>query len=744
MATEKTKPKAKGIKVEKERREFKALIAENPNYFGTLPGIRKKSVKKMTANTKYEEIRCVGFYPELDLLEAIIDIKLPNGYKGDLCSNGSFEYIRFFIDWNGDGDFSDPEEDVGITAVNVHDIPNEKYPCLKKTKPLSYALTLKINPKKRLCKFPNMVKLRAILSWENPPTAGNPNFSVVWGNVVEQWIQIKPVDFKLKDVTEFIDFKKVKLTESMLDLDTPISKNELLTPEDLKKIYKKKDVPEHRFNFSAIYQVAEQIKKTPSVLAEYELDPQFKIIKKSVQALLKSEFNTNYEELSCIGLNYDLDQLVATITIKRPCGYSGDLCANGSDEHIAFWAYVYDEIEQTCLWKSLGITSVNVHDIKMLPKEGLQYAVYLPVDLSSLREHCSQPEVIRIRGILSWNAKPDPVDPYQIPAWGNRLDTLIQIKPGSSVQPGERRPFIWAVGQMAVESVSGNPYTILPSTLGDGYANGVSLGGGFTAVESPFGGKIAISGKITNAPDNPAPGNKLKYKVQYKKSGGIWKDIEDKFRIWLRIDGVPSGYLVQVANSGYFTYESDDALGSTSPKVEVQNDMLAVWHTPVSDGNGLYTIRVLLHEPGALPQPGVPANHIASEEVKITIDNSKPTAAISLDMGACQKFNVGDTITGKFTAIDPHIWKYTIAVLPASAPNPPVITPSSSVYPIFAAPGVTNATFTLTTTAGTTPCGYVLRLWVRDRAIVDNHFPGNWMPADVGFCLLEKKEGNDS
>ena len=88
-------------KVEKERIEFKELIIENPNYFGTFPEINIKPVLPMKTNTKYEELRCLGFYPEQDMLEAIIDVKLPYGYKGNLCSPGSFEYVRFFVDWNG-------------------------------------------------------------------------------------------------------------------------------------------------------------------------------------------------------------------------------------------------------------------------------------------------------------------------------------------------------------------------------------------------------------------------------------------------------------------------------------------------------------------------------------------------------------------------------------------------------------------------------------------------------------------
>ncbi len=237
---------------EKERVEFKKLIMQNPNYFGTFPELKIKPVFPMKYNTKYEEIRCIGFYPEGDLLAVIIDVKLPYGYKGDLCSAGSFEYVRFFIDWDGDGDFSDPDEDVGIISFNVHNIPDDNKVCLDKTKPLSYALTLKIDSKKNFCTNPNLVKVRAILSWDVLPPAGNPNYTPVWGNIVDKWIQIKPAKFLLKDIIKVADLKELKLEPAMLDLDMEISKIKELTSAELKEIYKDKDVHELRLNFAEL------------------------------------------------------------------------------------------------------------------------------------------------------------------------------------------------------------------------------------------------------------------------------------------------------------------------------------------------------------------------------------------------------------------------------------------------------------------------------------------------------------
>ncbi|MDP3045120.1 MAG: hypothetical protein Q8N93_06920, partial [Bacillota bacterium] len=268
-----------------------------------------------------------------------------------------------------------------------------------------------------------------------------------------------------------------------------------------------------------------------------------------------------------------------------------------------------------------------------------------------------------------------------------------------------------------------------------------------SALESPFGGVIKISGTITHAPNNPAEADKLKYKVQYKKSTeAIWHDIEDKFRIWIRIDGVPSGYLDQEAIGGYFKYQKDLQAPTT---VEVEGDVIAQWHTPVSGGDGLYEIRVLLYKLGAPPVPGVPADHISSNTVKVRVDNTRPDAEIFLDAGPCEFTTPGAEITGKFKATDQHFWRYRLTVLPyppstndkfKHRPLPALeyIYGEEPAYPTLPASGVTNGTFGLDT-LGMKPCGYVVYLYVWDRTIVNNHMQGNQKPASVGFCLLEEK-----
>src|SRR5688500_4329396 len=178
-------PEPAGSRVERERAQFKQLLASNPNYFGNLAGSPFKQVKKIASNTSYEEISCVGYNPDRAELEATVHIKRPTGYGGNLCSDGTVEYVRFFLDYGAGW------EDQGVMGFNVHDIPTTRDCSRDATKPLHYVATLKIKPKRKACRFPVLPNVRAILSWQTVPTAGDPNYPPIWGNVLEQHIQIK-------------------------------------------------------------------------------------------------------------------------------------------------------------------------------------------------------------------------------------------------------------------------------------------------------------------------------------------------------------------------------------------------------------------------------------------------------------------------------------------------------------------------------------------------------------------------
>ena len=116
----------------KERIAFKQRLATNPNHFGNLEASELPAVADIVGNTTFEELTCVSFNPETDLLEATIAVKLQTGYNGSLCHAGSTEYVRFFLDY-GSG-----WEDAGLAGVAVHDVPTGRDCEGKADKPLIY------------------------------------------------------------------------------------------------------------------------------------------------------------------------------------------------------------------------------------------------------------------------------------------------------------------------------------------------------------------------------------------------------------------------------------------------------------------------------------------------------------------------------------------------------------------------------------------------------------------------------
>src|SRR6516225_10773921 len=71
-------------------------------------------------DTNWEEITCVGYNPEMMRLEAVVNIKQPSGYNGNLCSLASHEFIRFYVDFKDGHGF----RDMGLTSFKSADILN--------------------------------------------------------------------------------------------------------------------------------------------------------------------------------------------------------------------------------------------------------------------------------------------------------------------------------------------------------------------------------------------------------------------------------------------------------------------------------------------------------------------------------------------------------------------------------------------------------------------------------------------
>ena len=69
-----------------------------------------------SGNVFWEEITCVGYNPQTVTLEAVVAIKQTSGYSGGLCSAGSKEFVRFFVNYGAGF------EDLGYSSFDAHDI----------------------------------------------------------------------------------------------------------------------------------------------------------------------------------------------------------------------------------------------------------------------------------------------------------------------------------------------------------------------------------------------------------------------------------------------------------------------------------------------------------------------------------------------------------------------------------------------------------------------------------------------
>src|SRR5260370_15060099 len=136
-------------------------------------------------NTAFEELTCVGLNPPTDTFGAIIHVKRPGGYAGDLCSAGSQEYVAFWADWDGDGVF---EAYIGTASVGVHDISTIPAGGLY----YSVLLPAAVGDHLQACSAPNVINLRAVLSWAVPPSTVDPDAVPFWGNRLAALVQARP------------------------------------------------------------------------------------------------------------------------------------------------------------------------------------------------------------------------------------------------------------------------------------------------------------------------------------------------------------------------------------------------------------------------------------------------------------------------------------------------------------------------------------------------------------------------
>ena len=614
------------------RQEFNSFLVMGEKGFSKLKLKTELEFFKTKGNTTYEELGCVGFNQAFSELTATVKIKRTTGYSGDLCSKGSNEYVRFYLDYqDGNG-----WQDMGYTSLNVHDIPTQKDCANKNEKPIDYVVRLKIKPKRFFCTKANLPKVRAVLSWNSIPAPNDPNRNFgpyTWSDAQDEYIQISPLkfilsDFPLYEIGPFLEkvilnpnisLKQIAKTE-VGGLDQLKKAIKEVSPTkmsfaELAKNYKKEKIEPHRFGYSLLQKAIQ----TKDVLLKESIanifdDQKLSYIDTLVN-LHKMKCNTNYEELLCVGADYNQEALVGTLKIKKTSGYSGDLCKKGSKEYVSF----YIQKEKSCSWIHAGTTFVEVHDIKEIPDKGLSYSVILPYDFTNLKKKCTKPQVLKVRAVLSWNTPPQGMNCSN---WGNVIESYIQLKP--RIFSGNE-PKIVIVGGIATDEINAVSGLTIPGAKF--VINDIQVYN-----NSPFGGVIAVQG-------NTASFAMQQYKVKVTN-----------------LDQGTSYY----HNESFDLVGFDPILGIVTHSVSTP--IAGVYTYPFyKDNIGSFMARF---SPGTNDRLLITIEHISngtSDSQVIQMDNTKPKVTMSIDDGGdCTHYTKGDTINGVFEVDVDYLESYAV------------------------------------------------------------------------------------
>lgn len=727
MATK--KPEA--ARVPAERANFNVYLLTNPNYYGNLKDSPFKKVLKdaIVGNTTYEAISCLGFNPQSDLLEAVINIKLNAGYGTDICQNGTNEYVRFYADYGAGW------QDLGFSSVRVHDIPGPK--------PICYHAKINIDPPRKFCGLnDSLVKVRAILSWQTIPPPNTPDYPPVWGNVVDRTIQIRPTYKKFwYEIVDELKLAKIQLPDALKYVDTNAAfevKPKKLTLEDKITLYEGTKVSVDRFGHDEVEKLA-NLNSFALTAAISETPLQKLVAKKQLDTLITSflspgDGNTTYEELKCVGYRPEDQTVTAVLTIKQGGGYSGALCTNGSTEYVAF----YFSPNNDGNFFHLGTAGVQVHDLVTVPAGGVQYSITMPVDVGKWLKDCDKPVVGMLRGILRWAAPPPPNDPNYTPYWGNREECLMQLQPGDPTQ--SLIPSLLNISDVPADLASINGATGLT-----------------TAGERPFGGIVAIRGRMAGFANR-------EYKITVRNvDTGEVRVVQNEFDVYYAeedaignpVDCDPGGFfnfqctehVVPVA--GWYPYLNRPSGGGN--RTYLTDNSLGFWHTGPND-EGRWEITVTFRNVGA------PMTEVDTQTVRIRIDNTAPSVfAEFTGIGQCGKFKKGDLIQGNWSSHDPgsstlvpnpalvefqHWSSISAVIIPAlgcGVVNFDGTGVNFRTYPTIPTTGG-NGTWTVDS-SGCQPCGYAIRFIASDRTIYGYtggptfYVTNLYGEYDLGFCL---------
>jgi hypothetical protein len=133
------------------------------------------------SNTEYEQLKRIELDPDASQLSAVLTVKQSLGYCGGYMTAGSREFVAFWVDWGSGFQY------VGTTSAAVHDSGRLPATGQETSAVLPIHLVNHAQPRSEDAKT---VKVRAVLSWNSPPSTTNPNAPVVWGERLDCMILI--------------------------------------------------------------------------------------------------------------------------------------------------------------------------------------------------------------------------------------------------------------------------------------------------------------------------------------------------------------------------------------------------------------------------------------------------------------------------------------------------------------------------------------------------------------------------
>ena len=172
------------LQPEEASRNLRHLLLANPNYFANLPENSFKVVLNIHDDTRYESLGRISYIPLLGQLYASIKLNKDHGYSFLVGEPNSREYVRFYLSY----DRGTTWYDQGLTAINVSDEPGAR--------PRIHLVTRQISMPEGAQNTGDTPIVRATLSWNTPPPSDVPDWTPLWGNVVETEIQPVETDFR--------------------------------------------------------------------------------------------------------------------------------------------------------------------------------------------------------------------------------------------------------------------------------------------------------------------------------------------------------------------------------------------------------------------------------------------------------------------------------------------------------------------------------------------------------------------